>query len=105
MEIKETGFVFQSKSKSKGAHKKDQSWHKSFVSHHFKAYINSLKMPDFYTLHSLRHTFTNQLLQKGVPREFVQKLLGHSSERTTAESYDHTLPLHFRDQVELMTLD
>jgi len=104
MEIKDSGFVFQSKSKSKGAFKKDESWHKDFVSHHFRWYVDKLGLPS-YTLHGLRHTFTNQLLQKGVPREFVHKLLGHSSERTTAENYDRTLPLHFRDQVELVTLD
>lgn len=105
MEKKQKGFVFQSKSKRRGAYKKDQPWHKDFVSHHFKDYIDALELPKHYTLHSLRHTFTNRLLEQGVPREFVHKLLGHSSERTTAEHYDHTIALHFRDQVELAKFD
>jgi integrase/recombinase XerD len=37
--------------------------------------------------HRLRDTFAVELLKKGVPLEEVSTLLGHSSIRTTQESY------------------
>ena len=105
MERKEEGYVFQSRSMNKGAHKKDKPWNKDFVSHHFKDYIRVLGLSEEYSLHSLRHTFTNHLLQKGVPLERVQRLLGHSSVRTTAENYDHTIALHFRKESDLVNFE
>lgn len=105
MEGKKEGYVFQTHSTRRGANKKEKPWHKDFPSHHFKAYIKALGLPEHYTLHSLRHTYTNYLLQRGVPLDIVQKLLGHSSVRTTADNYDHTLPLHFRAQADLVDFE
>jgi site-specific recombinase XerD len=42
--------------------------------------------------HALRHYFATQLLLRGVPIVKVSLLLGHSSIRTTQESYSHILP-------------
>ena len=101
MDTQHTGYVFQTKSRSRGAFRKEQPWHEDYVSHHFKKYIRDLGMPEHYSLHSLRHTYTNRLLKQGVPLDIVQKLLGHSSPRTTSENYDHTIALHFRTQADL----
>ena len=105
MEIKEDGYVFQTKSRNKGAHRKQQPWHEDFVSHHFKDYIRVLGLPEQYSLHSLRHTYSNSLLQKGVPLEIVQRLLGHSTVRTTADYYDSAMALHFRAQADLVDFE
>lgn len=105
MEMKESGYVFQTQSASHGARKKKQPWHQDYPSRHFKAYIRALGMSERYSLHSLRHTYGNALLQKGVSLDIVQKLLGHSSVRTTADNYDHTIALHFREQADLVDFE
>jgi hypothetical protein len=35
----------------------------------------------------------------------VQKLLGHSSPRTTSENYDHSIAVHFRAQADLVDFE
>lgn len=40
-------------------------------------------------LHALRHTFANDLIQKGVDISIVSKLLGHSSVKFTYDRYIH----------------
>jgi integrase len=103
MEMQSSGFVFQTYSHSRGARRKKKPWNKDYVSHHFKGYIRALGLPAQYTLHSIRHTYTNLLLKKGVPLDIVQKLLGHTSVRTTGTHYDHTVALHFRDYAESLS--
>jgi site-specific recombinase XerD len=36
-----------------------------------------------YTVHSLRHTFASELLNAGMRREHLQKLMGHTSAEVT----------------------
>ena len=93
------------KDKSNPLFKEDRPWHRDSVSHWFQSYRDALGLPKHYSLHSLRHSFINTLIEKGIPREIVHKLVGHSSERTTADHYDHTLALHFREQAELVNLE
>lgn len=82
-----------------------QPWHEDFVSHRFKRYIRDLKLPDRYTLHSLRHSYSNCLLEQGVSLEIVYKLLGHSSIQTTSKYYDATMALNFREQADLVDFE
>ena len=72
-----------------------QPWGPDGVTHKFKTEIRKAGLPESYSLHSLRHTYATHLQEKGVPRDIVQKLLGHSSPVTTG-IYDHSEALHFR---------
>ena len=39
------------------------------------------------TFHSIRHTCSNHLKQKGIPTDFIQELLGHTTGKITLERY------------------
>ena len=49
--------------------------------------------------HDLRHTCASLLAEQGVPIEVVQRLLGHTSIKTTADVYVHVTPDAQRDAV------
>lgn len=44
------------------------------------------------TLHKYRHTFCTRELNKGVPIEFISKLLGHKNIEITQRIYEHVTP-------------
>ena len=77
-------------------------WSPDYVTHRFKYFIRKLELPDRYSLHSARHTFTTELRKKGVSIETIFKLLGHSSPSVTQRHYDHSKATHFRDEVNLL---
>lgn len=61
-----------------------------WINKKFEGYSNQLGV--HVTPHMLRHTFTAQLAQKGMPIEAIRILLGHDSPHTTqlyARLYDH----------------
>lgn len=71
--------------------KKDKpfaNWSISQVSHRF---TNICKLLNFkgISLHSLRHTFATQCIQKGVDMVVLQKWLGHASITMTMDRYTH----------------
>ena len=105
MKVKKEGYVFPTQSTGRGVKKGDRPWSKDFVTHHFKAYIRTLGLSEDYTLHSLRHTYTTYLRQKGVPLDIIYRLLGHSSPAVTREHYDHSIALHFREQADLVDFE
>lgn len=61
-----------------------------------------LKLDDESVLHALRHTYASRLVQRSVPLNVVQALLGHSSPAMTMR-YAHLAPVNFRNAVA--TLD
>lgn len=101
----EIGYVFQAQPKSRRTGEPGQPWHEDSASHWFKHYVCKAGLSSHYSLHSLRHTYATYLRQQGVPVDIVQKLLGHTSSRTTSENYDHTIALHFRAQADMVDFE
>lgn len=58
------------------------------INHKYKAVIDSLGF-DNIDIHSLRHTFATNCLNKGVKIKTVQHWLGHSKMSTTTDIYAH----------------
>jgi len=52
----------------------------------FKTYLKQAKVQD-YTIHSLRHTFATNALERGFDVKNLSEILGHSSVRFTLEKY------------------
>lgn len=48
-----------------------------------------------------RHTYATELLQRQVPAEVVQKLLGHVSVTTTIDTYSHLQISDIRKTLEV----
>ena len=65
------------------------------------AHASTAGLADYFSFHSLRHTFASHLVQKGVSLYIVSKLLGHSDVKTT-EKYAHLSPETFLDVVNLL---
>lgn len=61
---------------------------KNTMTNRFKEVLRKLNFKEHFSFHSLRHTYATTLINKGVPAVHVQKLLGHSSIKTT-EIYLH----------------
>lgn len=54
-------------------------------------YIRESGVPEI-SFHGLRHTFATTLLASGVNPKVVQEMLGHSTIKTTMDTYAHVLP-------------
>jgi len=100
-----TGFIFRTDSNSRNRKKHGKPWHESTVSHWFRAYLQKAGLPLHYSVHSLRHTYSNYLREKGVPIDIIQKLLGHSTPRTTWDHYDSSDALTYRQQADLVDFE
>ena len=57
-------------------------WMCRSIKKHLKGFEN-------FHFHSLRHTYTSNLLANGAPPKDVQELLGHSAVSTTMNIYAH----------------
>jgi integrase len=55
---------------------------------------------DWVRLHDLRHAFATFLLDQGEEMRTVMDLLGHSTNRLTADTYGHVLPTRARNAVD-----
>lgn len=62
----------------------------------------SLSGLDHFHFHSLRHTYTSNLLDQGASPQDVQELLGHADVRTTMNIYAHSLRNSRRESVHLL---
>jgi integrase/recombinase XerD len=89
----ESAFVFHNK---RGKPLKEQT-----ISQKFKKYVISAGINDKLHFHSLRHSFATHLVKKGVPLFAIQKLLGHSTSKTT-EIYSHLLPQQLHREVNIL---
>jgi site-specific recombinase XerD len=54
---------------------------KAYVSHQFKSFCTAVELERF-KLHSLRHTFVTEIVERGVDIMVVGKLIGHSNIKT-----------------------
>lgn len=68
------------------------------VSQKFKKYVRRAGLNEKLHFHSLRHSFASALVMSGVSLYAVQKLLGHTSSRTT-EIYSHLFPQQLHTEV------
>jgi integrase/recombinase XerD len=89
----ESTFVFHNK---KGKPLKEQT-----ISQQFKKHVIDAGINDKLHFHSLRHSFATHLVKKGVPLFAIQKLLGHSTSKTT-EIYSHLLPQQLHREVNVL---
>ncbi len=74
----------------------------NYISGQFKKYVRKAGLSEAIHFHTLRHTGASWLIQQDVPIAFVQRILGHSSIRTT-EIYAHVTHEHLRQSV--VTID
>jgi integrase len=68
------------------------------VSQKFKKYVRRAGLNENLHFHSLRHSFASALVMSDVSLYAVQKLLGHTTSRTT-EIYSHLLPQQLHSEV------
>ena len=54
---------------------------------------------EYFTPHTLRHTFATRALENGIPPKVVQEILGHSSITMTLDLYTHVLPQKKADEM------
>ena len=94
----DSGYVFES------AERRGQPWNEDWVTHKFKRVLRCAGLSEDYSLHSLRHTYTTHLREKGVPRDITQTLLGHTSPDTTT-IYDHPDALYFRQFADMVDFE
>ena len=72
---------------------------KDFVTHKFKKYIRSAKLPDQIRFHDLRHTYGSYLAMKGHGEKTIQELMRHASIESTLV-YTKVSPEHLREVSE-----
>jgi integrase/recombinase XerD len=68
------------------------------ASQKFKRYVRRACLNDKLHFHSLRHSFASALVTSGVSLYAVQKLLGHTTSKTT-EIYSHLLPQQLHSEI------
>jgi integrase len=68
------------------------AWGEGWCSHEWQIIKKRFALPARLRFHDLRHTYASILLSEGTAPGDVQKLLRHSSIRTTMDIYRHMLP-------------
>ena len=57
---------------------------------------------EFFGVHDLRHTSASLLIREGLPGKVIQERLGHSSIKTTLDTYGHLFEGMDRDAADLL---
>ncbi len=83
--------------------KSGNPYRKDFISQRFKSYVRRAKLDDRLHFHSLRHTFASWLVEDGASLYEVQKLLGHSDQRTSM-IYAHLQPERLHSTVNKISI-
>jgi integrase len=83
----------------------NEPYDKSIFNKMFRELMVNLKLVDDddkpkYSPHSIRHSVVSDLIQKGEQMYNIQKLLRHSSIRTTMDIYSHLLPSDLEKTME-----
>lgn len=68
------GYVFQLRG---------QKLNYNTITHYFRRFRRMAGLPEHVNLHSTRHTFGTWLAERGTPVVVIQKLMGHSTVKTT----------------------
>ncbi len=56
---------------------------------------------DHFCMHALRHTFATRCIEFGIRPKVLQQILGHSSLKTTMDTYVHNTNETMTDAVEI----
>ena len=90
---KSSNFVFN----QKGGFK----YNEDFISKQFKVSVRAAKLNDSIHLHTLRHSFCSNLVQKGASLYVVKELAGHQNLVTT-QNYSHLTQSNLMNAIELL---
>ena len=83
--------------------KKGERFHEDYVTKSFKRAARNAGLNESLKFHSLRATFASTLAENNVPLHKIQRLLGHSSIKTT-EGYTQIPADGLREAVETLTM-
>lgn len=83
------------------SHLTGRKFNEDFISKQFKKSLRAAKLNDDIHLHSLRHSFCSNLVQKGVSLYVVKELAGHQS-IITSQGYSHLTTQNLSDAVHLL---
>lgn len=78
-----------------------RQYNKFYISHTFRKVVDSLNLSKDIHLHSLRHSFASNLVNKGASLYVVKELMGHADYKTT-QIYAHLQREALEDAVKLL---
>ena len=81
----------------------DRPLHHSTIQRSWKGAVRHVGLKKPACTHSLRHTFATELLEGGIDLLTIQKILGHTSVRTTAK-YTHVRRDHLQATCQVLDL-
>ena len=83
------------------SHNQNIKFNEDFISKQFKKAVRAAKLNDQIHLHTLRHSFASNLVQKGASLYVVKELLGHEDIKTT-QIYSHLTQSSLSNAVSLL---
>ena len=83
------------------SHNQNIKFNEDFISKQFKKAVRAAKLNDQIHLHTLRHSFASNLVQKGASLYVVKELLGHEDIKTT-QIYSHLTQSSLSNAIQLL---